>query len=1233
MPKASSPRLVHLAMAAVLAGPVAGAQVPPTPPTLRHEIIRGRVTGLGAKPLDGVDVIVTRAPDRAFKSAKTDTGGSYTINWIDGTGDYLVHVAAIGYETFRKRVTRTGDDTVFVVDVALKPIVKVQELGPVVTTARKPKPDRNPAFGADVGASEQTSGGMVGKLAPDVAGDLAAIAATLPGVTPTNGGISVLGLGPDQNSTTLNGMAFAGADIPRDANTRVRVSASAYDPSRGWFSGANTNVEVAPGNLFGGRRSHVTLDAPPFQYTDPVSARLGQRFTNGNLSVGADGELIEDKWYYNVGLQGGRRMADVASLLSADADLLQHAGVAPDSAAKFLSLLRAAQIPLTGGGAPNMSVTDNVSFIGRFDHTPFDPVTYGAAKSTWGLTTYGKLSRTGALGAASTATPSHGGETSQGIGSVEGQYSTYFGSDYLADVRSSLSLTRNKTAPYVALPDARVRVESDFADAAGAVASLQFGGNAGLAGDSKQWTWETASDVQFYASGTPRHRVKLSGDVRLDGYTQTITPNSLGTFSYNSLGDLAANTPSSFTRTLNSPVRAGAEWNAFLAASDLWRISPAWQVLYGARLEGNAFTGTPANNPALAQAVGARTDFAPNTIHISPRLGFNYNRSGQIRNTVIASGLGNFRGTTPGVLRGGIGEFRGLTPATLLSTAFIATGLPGSQSRLSCIGSSVPRADWRSYVAQQSSIPSACAGGVASFADAAPNVLLFDPAWSMARSWRSNLAWSSIFGGFNYTVEGIYSLNLNQPGSYDLNFSGAPRFTLQDEARPMFVQPANIVPATGLVSTTDARVSHDYGHVLSARGDGRSVSKQATLTVSPNLIGSGFSNFYVAAGYTLASIRALQRGFDASTFGSPADRVWTRGDLDARHQLLLQGGYGTNNLTLTMIGRLQSGLPFAPLVGGDINGDGLANDRAFIPDPAHASDASVGQGMRSLLASSPAGVRNCLTRQFDHASSSASCEGPWTASLNTRLGYTGDGRHLSRRVDIGLNFSNPLGGLDQLLHGSNGLHGWGTAAAPDPVLFTVHGWDPNAQRFLYSVNQRFGSTRPSATTLRAPFRVTFDVSVDIGRQIEEQQVDRWLKPGRNGRGGVRADAQELKRRYDRNVPDLYGVVLQQTDSLLLSRDQVEALQKVRASYRVRMDSVWSSLAGYLADLPDRYNAHEAYRRAEDAIDGAWDLTRLDLQRTMPGILNPVQMQLVPAVVRNLVSAQQPVRIRMFIQGG
>lgn len=1196
-----------------------------------HEIIRGTVTSVDAKAVEGADVIATRAPDRAFKSVKTDAAGKYSIDWPEGMGDYLVHVSAIGFDAARKRATRAGADSVLAVDFVLAPTAKAQQLSAVVTTARKPKPTRDAAFGADVGAAEALTGGLNGKLAPDVAGDLSALAATLPGVMPTNGGISVLGLGADQNSTTLNGMSFPGSDVPRDANTRVRVSTSAYDPSRGWFSGANTNVELAPGALFGGRRSHLTLDAPALQFTDPISAQLGQRFTSGQGSLGEDGEMIEDKWYYNMGIQGGRRTAPVTSLVSADADLLRHAGIAPDSAARLLSLVRAAGIPVSRPDIPGSTVSDNLSFIGRFDHNPFDPVTLGAAKSTWGFTTYGKAARTGALTASPVTTPAHEGRSEQQIGSLQGQYSTFFGADYLADLRTNVSITHNNVSPYLGLPDARVRIASDFADAPGAVSLAQVGGNGTLSGDTKQWSWETAADLQFYASNTPAHRVKLSADARLDGYSQTVAPNGLGTFTYNSLADLAANTPASFTRTLTSPVRAGAEWNAFVALGDLWRINPAWQVLYGARVEGNAFTSAPAYNPQIEQLFGSRTDAAPNGIHVSPRIGFTYNKSGQVRNNVMDGGLGRFTSTTPGVLRGGIGEFRGLTPATLLSSALVSTGLPGGQSRVGCIGSAVPHPDWTAYNASTASIPTSCIGGTSSLADAAPPVLLFDPSWSTARSWRSNLAWSSVFRQFNYTLEGIYSLNLGQPGTVDLNFVNTPKFTLTGEGRPVFASAEDIVPSSGLVGPASARMSNLFGRVVSARNDGRSESRQATLTVSPNLTGGGFRNYYVAGSYTLASIRAMQRGFDGWTFASPTDRAWTRGDLDARHQLTLQGGYASPyGFTVSLFGRLQSGLPFTPMIGSDVNGDGLANDRAFIPS---AANSTAPNGYGTLLTNASSAVRDCLASQSGQAAGAASCEGQWSATLNARVGVAGTGTYLSRRVNLGINFANPLGGLDQLMHGSDNLRGWGAVAAPDPVLFTVSSWDAANKRFQYAVNPRFGDSRPSVTTLRAPFRVTVDVSIDIGRPVEEQQVDRWLKPGRDGRSGLKADAQELKRRYDRNVPDLYQMVLQQADSLLLSREQVDTLQKVRAAHRVRMDSVWTSLAAYLADLPDRYDVHAAYTRASDGIDGAWELTRADLKKTLPGILNPVQLQLAPPIVKTLMDSNGPLHIRVFITGG
>src|SRR5262249_38841644 len=152
----------------------------------------------------------------------------------------------------------------------------------------------------------------------------------------------------------------------------------------------------------------------------------------------------------------------------------------------------------------------------------------------------------------------------------------------------------------------------------------------------------------------------------------------------------------------------------------------------------------------------------------------------------------------------------------------VSTGLPGSLARVSCIGGDVPAPNWNAFAASASAIPTTCTTGSNSFADAAPNVVAFDRDWETPRSWRANLAWQSVFQRVTYSVEGIYSLNLNQPGTSDLNFANAPRFTLRDEGRAIFAPAASIVPATGIVSAVDGRIAPSYGRVLDVRGDGRS---------------------------------------------------------------------------------------------------------------------------------------------------------------------------------------------------------------------------------------------------------------------------------------------------------------------------------------------------------------------------------------------------------------------------
>src|SRR5262249_46400480 len=161
---------------------------------------------------------------------------------------------------------------------------------------------------------------------------------------------------------------------------------------------------------------------------------------------------------------------------------------------------------------------------------------------------------------------------------------------------------------------------------------------------------------------------------------------------------------------------------------------------------------------------------------------------------------------------------------------------------------------------------------------------------------------------------------------------------------------------------------------------------------------------------------------NGATFGDPSARAWSRGDLDVRHQFTVQTvvwplgnrpGPG-----IFFYGHLQSGVPFTPAIATDVNGDGLANDRAFVFDPAPVKDTSLANGLQRLLTSSPSTVRDCIARQLGRAAERNSCEAPWSASLNVNVVL--DGSIVSERLSrlaFALNLTNPLSGLDQALHG------------------------------------------------------------------------------------------------------------------------------------------------------------------------------------------------------------------------
>ncbi|MFI5231708.1 MAG: carboxypeptidase-like regulatory domain-containing protein [Gemmatimonadales bacterium] len=1210
----------------------------------RPDIIRGRVTTDSAHAVVDAQIIVTRAPDRAEYRSTTDSGGRYQIVVDSGTGDYLVHISVPAQPTwpaFRKRVTRSSPtDTVFTVDALLRaPVAAAQQMTTVTVQARKPTPTRgsDQGIGPGVGASEQQAVGVSALLAPDLKGDINGTALTLPGVMPSGTGYSVLGVSPGQNGATLNGMAFGGASVPRAANTSTTFTTSTYDPSRGWFAGGQTQTTMQAGGLFSSRRAQLSVDAPALQAGDPVAAKIGNEFTKLIGSLGGDGMAVHDKVAYSYGLDVTHQSSALSTLASLDPEVLQSFGVSRDSVAKLLQLMNAAKIPVSAGGVPSAHESNSVSFISRLNSPEHDPNTFQQNPKSVGLILAGSRKQDDAMQLSPLSAPARGSQSTNTFGMVQGLFSKFVTKDVLQDLRSSISWNEQDGSPYLLLPSANVRVGSTLPDGTSGIQSLLFGGSS-PASTSKTVTWETQSETKFYMPGSPKHRLKVNADLRYDATSTVPNTNSDGTFSYNSLSDLAANTPVSFTRSLNDPTRNGAEWNGYASMSDWYRASPALQLLYGVRLEGNDFSERPPYNAAVDAAFGTRTDFAPNTVGLSPRLGFNWQYTKKPNGANGAMGmmvnqLGQFVFPQVGMISGGVGEFRSMMSPSLLSNASVNTGLPNGFRQLSCIGSAIPAPDWNAYLTSSSAIPSDCAGGTpsASLRDTAPAVQLFDRGYNAPRSWRGNLKWTASHGKLLWTVEGLASYNVNQSGITDLNFSNVPRFTLSDEGRPVYVQPSSIVASSGAASPLDARGNQAFGSVISNRSDLRSQAQQLVVTLSPDLNGPAQGPFFASVAYTLSNIRELQRGFDGSTFGSPEDRAWSRSGLDVRHMFTIQTGVDSRYAAVTLVASIRSGSPFTPMVGGDVNGDGLANDRAFIFNPATAADPQLAADTRALLANATPAVRRCLTSQFGSGAARNSCEGPWTADLRAAVSlntYALGG--VWRKFDnVSLYISNPLGGLDQLLHG-NKLQGWGNPAYPNSTLYYVRGFDATNQRFLYTVNPRFGDTRAANNAFtQVPFRVTLYVTMRYGPSQGAQQLDRWIRPGRDGTPGPKMSAADLKRRYARNVPDPYRDVLQQSDSLLLTTDQVRAVTELQKSFAVRIDSVWADLADWLAALPDDYNLKTTLARQEATIDAAWEMARVDVHVNLPKVLSPIQLRLLPGWSASFYNSPTLKGVRVF----
>ena len=860
--------------------------------------IAGTVTDSNNLPLLGATVVAVHTPTATNYATAADIDGNYRLDGLKPGGEYIVTFSFIGYKSaaIDKLYTSIGET------LQLSATLQEQE-----------------AIDCIVVTSEPTQGDFSKhdlESLPTVSRSIYDIARLSPYAnTQQEGGVSIGGVNSRYNSFYIDGIVnndmygltssgtnggLAGANpIPLDALDRIQIVTAPFDVRQSGFTGGGINAITKSGtNRFTGSAYLYYTNNNLYGKGANNTPLAEQRTFTYGASMG--GAIVENKLFYFISAEDSFDSSPSAYHIGDP-----NCKVTEEDAITIANHYKSLTGYDGGGYGKRNIVRETVSILARLDWNISEKHNLAVRYS------YLDAGKDEHINSASTLL-FHG----TGYTSVSDTHSV------MAELDSRISpmLYNSLRVGYTRVTDGRdTETKTPFVTIDhirdGENTTVKIGTDGVACSNELTQNSITISDYLSIHKGA--HNITIGTHNEIFAASVLYVSNSQGAYTYNTMADFLAGTPSMFQQTIpigDASTRIKSAQFGLFAQDEVWINS--LQLTYGLRADIPTIFNTPRenstfNSSAIAQKHGVATNSKPAThILFSPRVGFKWEIPNQNNRKMV--------------LRGGAGLFTGRIPFVWITNCYSNTGM--TQTGYTLYGSDIPAFGVS---------PSGTTGTSAN-----PTIYVADRKFRYPQTFKANLAFESDLGrGWNISLEALYAKNINDISIRNL--------VAEDNGSRLYAVNSTLANERNTTVYYDSSAKKSFSSIYLLENENRGYSYNLSASIEKQFT-FGLQLF---ANYTFNQSYTVNDGVSSS-----APSIWgksyatvsnnkplTHSVFEVPHKVTLQATFSRRygsifGSTISLVYQGYSGMRYTPTYyknGIDVNGDTYrGNSTIYIPTKA-----------------------------------------------------------------------------------------------------------------------------------------------------------------------------------------------------------------------------------------------------------------------------------------------------------